>query len=132
MNMREPGIFHARFFGFERIKHDIGRHEFGERRRLDGFVSIEFGQYLLRRHVHQQISSGSDFGCLWCLGMCVEDTQASKQNDPATEENGAHVKSHDNLCSKKTNVVQRTERPITAGQACRWRTTKPFNRGNCP
>jgi hypothetical protein len=79
MNMREPGIFQARsltgraclrsiFLALQRVEHQVGGHQLGQRGGLHRAVDVLGRQDLVGRDVQQQVGARGDFRRLRRLG----------------------------------------------------------------
>jgi hypothetical protein len=56
------------FLALQRVEHQVGRHQLGQRGRLHRAVDVLGGQDLVGRDVQQQVGAGGDFGRLRRLG----------------------------------------------------------------
>ena len=96
-----PGAFADRqrlrqgdFLAAQRVEHQIGRHQLGQRGRLNHGIGVLGGQHLVRRHVDQQVVTRGNFGRLQGLGKAQRHGSQQGKQQAATSAAHQSVRFH--------------------------------------
>ena len=129
------GLLEVDLPGLQRVEHQVGGHQLGQRGGLHRAVDVLGRQDLVGRDVQQQIGARGDFRRLRRLGGSGECGQTQGHGHQAAQ--GIEDFFHGARAIRTgewggSPAPQRGQHPARWLQACRWRTTKCFKRVNCP
>ena len=75
-------LLEVNLFALQGLKHQVGGHQLGERRRFDRHIDVFLRQHLVGGDIEQQVAAGCYFGRLWHLsrGLKSNCCKDSKEN----------------------------------------------------
>ncbi|OQB99218.1 MAG: hypothetical protein BWX79_03199 [Alphaproteobacteria bacterium ADurb.Bin100] len=129
------GLLEVDLPGLQRVEHQVGGHQLGQRGGLHRAVDVLGRQDLVGRDVQQQIGARGDFRRLRRLGGSGECGQTQGHGHQAAQ--GIEDFFHGARAIRTgewggSPAPQRGQHPARWLQVCRWRTTRCFKSVNCP